>query len=212
MRHPTSIYEVLLIVAIFAGWFIYSSFQAVVAGFPAPTMGEGSALGLVLLEGMAFLAAAGVLYARGWKVQDFFFRLSWLRTFAGLLLFGAALLVHFAVWELLGGLVAARSFVAEFAQSVSLTLPVALLVSVVNGAYEEFFLTRYLISALSASGAAIAIGVSALVRLMYHLYQGPVGALSVVGFGLVVSVFYWRYREIWPVMFAHMFADFVALV
>jgi len=205
------VHEVLLIVAIFAGWFIYVCLHAVATGFPVPSLSSDRALGLVLFEVLAFLVAAGVLYRSGWRARDFSFRITWLGTFVGVLLFGATLLVHMGLWDLLGSRVAGGEFVAEFARNVSLTLPVALLVSLVNGAYEEFFLTRYLLTAFAASGAAVAIGVSALVRLLCHLYQGPFGALSVVVFGIVLSAFYWRYREIWPVMFAHMLADFVAL-
>jgi membrane protease YdiL (CAAX protease family) len=46
---------------------------------------------------------------------------------------------------------------------------------------------------------------------MYHLYQGPLGAILVLGFGVVVSLFYWRFRQVWPVMVAHMLADAAAL-
>jgi membrane protease YdiL (CAAX protease family) len=79
--------------------------------------------------------------------------------------------------------------------------------SLVNGVYEEVFLVGYLQRALESSGAAFSIGASLLVRLLYHLYQGPSGAASVLGFGLVLSVYFLWKRKLWPLVFAHMFAD-----
>jgi len=92
------------------------------------------------------------------------------------------------------------------------TPAVVLLVSVVNGTFEEFFLTGYLLKVLRPAGASAALGVSALIRMTYHLYQGPLGALTVMAFGLLLTAFYWRYRLLWPVISAHIITDFVALV
>ena len=210
-RNPISVHEVVLITAIFAGWSMFASVRAVFAGFPPPRLTDNQALGIVLFEIIAFAVATAVLWARGWRLKDFTCRVSWWRTFIGVLLFGATFLVHIAVWELVGARTGASDFLLEFARATTLTLPVAFLVSVVNGAFEEFFLTRYLLDTLARLGAAVALGASALIRVMCHLYQGPLGVLSILGFGLVLTAFYWRYKELWPVMFAHMVADFVAL-
>jgi uncharacterized protein len=209
-RSPLSVHEVALVVAIFAGWFIYSSVQAVLTGFPVPHISDKDALGILLTECLAFPVALSVLWARGWRLRDFGVRPTWLYSFAGILLFGFAVLLNAALWELLGHLIGGREFLQQFSQAISLSFPVALLVSVVNGVFEEFFLCRYLVEAFAKFGPAIALGVSALVRIMYHLYQGPLGAILVLGFGIVVSVFYWRFRQVWPVMFAHMLADLAA--
>jgi len=79
--------------------------------------------------------------------------------------------------------------------------------SVVNGFYEEVFLIGFLQRTLEGLGVAFAIGASLLVRMLYHLYQGPSGAISVLGFGLVLSVYFLWKRKLWPVVFAHISAD-----
>ena len=86
-----------------------------------------------------------------------------------------------------------------------------LALSLLNGLYEETFLLGYLIRGFSAAGASFALGLNVLVRLLYHLYQGPMGAVSVVIFGLVVGYYYWRTRVLWPAVFAHMLADVLGL-
>jgi len=210
-RNPLSLHEIILVVAIFAGWFIVASVQAVLAGFPIPHLSDREALGLLLTESLAFPVAFAVLWWRGWRVKDLGIHITGLNTFIGLLLFGGTLLVNIALWELLGHAVGGREFLDQFSQAISISFPLSLLLSVANGAFEEFFLCRYLVEAFTKFGPAIALGISALVRVMYHLYQGPLGAILVLGFGIVVSLFYWRFRQVWPVMVAHMLADAAAL-
>lgn len=210
-RTPLSLHETLLVVAIFAGWFIYGSLRAIFAGFPVPHLNDQDALALVTLECIAFSVAFAVLWKRGWRRKDLGIQLSWTNAFAGLLLVGATYLFNVALWELLGRLVGGREFLMQFAHAISLSLPVALLLSIVNGAFEEFFLCRYLVEAFARFGPAAAIGISSLIRMSYHLYQGPLGAILVLGFGVIVSLFYWRTRQVWPVMLAHMLTDLMAL-
>lgn len=47
-----------------------------------------------------------------------------------------------------------------------------------------------------------------LVRVLYHLYQGPLGAISILLTGTIFGIYYWKTRKLWPVAFAHIFADF----
>jgi membrane protease YdiL (CAAX protease family) len=46
-------------------------------------------------------------------------------------------------------------------------------------------------------------------RVLHHLYQGPLGAVWVLGFGLVMSLYYRRTRKLFNVVFAHALADIV---
>ena len=78
------------------------------------------------------------------------------------------------------------------------------LVSVVNGIFEELFVAGYIITALrEARGMWIAINVSTVVRLLYHLYQGPLGVLTIVPMGLLYGYVYARTRQLWPLIVAH---------
>ena len=204
--------EIALVTAVFAGWFILASIGAVLAGFPAPSLSDNDAINVVVFEAISFTVAATILWARGWKPRDFQLRISWWFSIVGVALWVVAYAADWIFSALVGNLVGGQNFVEQFAKSISLSLPVALLASIVNGAYEEFFMTRYLVDALSTHGAPVALGTSALVRLGCHLYQGPVGALSVIFIGVIFTLFYWRYREVWPVMIAHMLTDLIAFV
>jgi hypothetical protein len=76
---------------------------------------------------------------------------------------------------------------------------------------EEFFLCRYLIERFQTSGAAFAVTLSALIRMLYHTYQGPHGTLSILAFGLLIGWYYWRTRSLGAVVLTHALADLLAL-
>jgi membrane protease YdiL (CAAX protease family) len=57
-----------------------------------------------------------------------------------------------------------------------------------------------------------AVTISTAIRLLYHLYQGPIAFVGIVPFGFVLAWWYARTGRLWPVIVAHALADFVALV
>ena len=86
------------------------------------------------------------------------------------------------------------------------------LVSIVNGIFEELFVAGYIITALTARrGMWMAINVSVVVRLLYHLYQGPIGVLTIVPMGLLYGYVYSRTRQLWPLIVAHVLIDIIGL-
>jgi membrane protease YdiL (CAAX protease family) len=47
--------------------------------------------------------------------------------------------------------------------------------------------------------------------MLYHVYQGPQGTLSILAFGMIVGRYYWRTRALGPVVLTHVVADLLAL-
>ena len=89
-----------------------------------------------------------------------------------------------------------------------LSMQLVFLVSVVNGIFEELFVAGYVITALQPRrGMWMAINVSVVVRLLYHLYQGPIGVLTSVPMGLLYGYLYSRTRQLWPLIVAHVLLD-----
>ena len=97
-------------------------------------------------------------------------------------------------------------------QDANLSLPVVVLMAMVNGTYEEIFLLGFLLRGLRGFGLSVALGVMLLIRVLYHLYQGPVGALWVLAFGSVLGLYFIRSGRLWPPVFAHVLADIVPFV
>lgn len=93
-----------------------------------------------------------------------------------------------------------------------MSLPMIVIVAMVNGAYEEIFLLGFLQRGLAGFSVSTAMGISILVRMLYHTYQGPVGALSIVCYGLIVSGYYARSKSLFAPVFAHILADILPFV
>jgi uncharacterized protein len=203
--------QILLVTLVFAGWFIYASIAVVASGFPTTSYIEGGMWGLLQFEIVAFAVAATILYGYGWRWVHFRIEISLKDTLLGGAVFLLMQLAAFAAVALAGKNVGGADFSEAAAARSSMSLAAILMVSIVNGVYEEFFLCRYLISAFRKHRAAFAIGVSVLVRISYHLYQGPYGAIAVLAIGITLGALYWRYGRIWPLMFGHILADVYAL-
>jgi membrane protease YdiL (CAAX protease family) len=155
-------------------------------------------------------AALSLLRARGYPIARLLPIPSVRGGLIGIGLFVAALLAWGLVAALFAGSDFARQPIADIMAATQVSTPWVVALSIVNGLYEETFLVGYLLRGFRASGPALAIGVSVLVRLLYHLYQGPIGAVSVLVFGVVVSLFYWRTGRLWPIVVAHVLADLLA--
>jgi membrane protease YdiL (CAAX protease family) len=199
--------DAIMVTAICFGWFILGSIQAVASGFPTRPFSDSFLVGIIVLEGILAITAIGYLLARGYNLAQLLPVPTAIGCLVGLGLYVTTVLVS---WPL-KFLIAAGHPVAQPVEHMVANATVSFLpvvaVSVVNGLYEEVFLVGYLQRALESSGVVFAIGGSVLVRLLYHLYQGPSAAISVLGFGLILSAYFGWKRKLWPIVFAHTIAD-----
>jgi membrane protease YdiL (CAAX protease family) len=203
--------EAAIVVAICFGLLVFWSMTIAGAGFEvAGAFTDAAFLQTILLECSLAAVALWYLALRGYSVRRLLPSPTWWGTVLGALLCAACLLA----WNLVGLAISPGDYAAApIARAMAGSRPSVVMVvaaSVVNALYEETFLVGYLLRGFAPFGAALALGLSVLVRLLYHAYQGPVGALAVVVFGLVVGVFYWRTRLLWPVAAAHAMQDIVA--
>lgn len=91
--------------------------------------------------------------------------------------------------------------------------PILTAISIVNPVFEEVLLCGYVVAALKdKAGAGVAINVSAGIRLLCHLYQGPVGVMSLVPEGLVFATWFARTGRLWPLILAHALQDLLGLL
>ncbi len=207
-------FEAALIVAICFGWFIAISVEVVLAGFPkraASPFTDASLILLIATELVLGSLALVVLRARRYAIAELLPTPTALGCAMGVGLYVVIELAWGAVSQLFSATDFARQPLTDMVAQRQVTMPVIIALSMVNGLYEETFLLGYLQRGFLAAGPSLAIGLSVLVRVLYHLYQGPLGALSVLVYGVIVSVFYWRTGRLWPAVFAHTLADALAL-
>jgi membrane protease YdiL (CAAX protease family) len=202
--------EAIGMVLICFGYFILGSVQAVLArGAGASRFSNAGLDAMLVLELILGATALAVLSSRNYPLHTLWPRASWRGMLAGLGLFvctgvlynvSSLLVPPDADWPIAG--IMSRSSV-----SWSSVIPM----SIVNGAYEEIFL-GYLMRGLRRHGASTAIGITVLVRMLYHMYQGPGGVLAIVVFGVVLGVYYQRKGQLFPVVLAHILADMAAFL
>ncbi|HTU68142.1 MAG TPA: type II CAAX endopeptidase family protein [Steroidobacteraceae bacterium] len=90
---------------------------------------------------------------------------------------------------------------------------VLLLLTIVTAVYEELFVSGYVITALSRRrGPWVAINVSTGIRVLCHLYQGPIAVLTTVPLGLLYGYTYIRSRQLWPLILARVLLEGGVLV
>ena len=84
--------------------------------------------------------------------------------------------------------------------------------SAINAVYEEVFVCGYVITVLKdRTDPWTAINLSTGIRLLYHVYQGPVGMILVIVFGTTMAYYYLHRGRLWPPIVAHALFDVVAL-
>ena len=150
------------------------------------------------------------LHRRGWPIGALWPRPSAIETALGFLLLAATLAAMF-VFDAVFGALGVGDLNEEIARASSMTLVPILVLSVVNGAFEELIWLGYLLPTLSPLGPGFAIGLSAGLRSLVHFYQGPAGATELLLVGLAWGALYWRLRALWPFVLAHIVYDVIAL-
>jgi uncharacterized protein len=196
--------EFTLVIAVAFGLFILGSLDAAVAWKDQEIrFGDRELLGALGFELAIAPIVWYVLRARGWKWEDFALHYSAGTTLVGIGIAGFILLTWCAFEKLVGKVPA----IGEA------SLLIALAVSIVNPLFEELLVLAYVVQSMRKRfGLVTAMNVSIAVRLLYHLYQGPMVVLPIAIFGVVVTVAYVRLGRLWPVVFAHGLLDFVAFM
>jgi membrane protease YdiL (CAAX protease family) len=136
-------------------------------------------------------------------------------TFLGVALAVAAYGAYVVIWFIASAAGAHPTYTGTYREIAAhnLSLPVVLAVSILNPVYEETFLCGYIITIAKGAGSITAgVNVSVAIRLLYHLYQGGIGVIGIIPFGLIFAWWYARTGRLWPVWVAHALFDATGLL
>lgn len=101
---------------------------------------------------------------------------------------------------------------SQVAVNNNLNLFIIIIFSIVNSIFEETLVVGYVVSKLSTpKGVFFTVNTSILIRFLYHLYQGPIAALTIIPLGILFVFVYIKWKNIWPLIFAHCVMDILAL-
>jgi membrane protease YdiL (CAAX protease family) len=219
-RLPAGV-EFLVVVTWAFGLPIFASIMSLGTGGAGAATGgslvfnNSALLNILVFELIQAAFLIWFLRIRAWTPEKFGLSITWRGTGAGWLVFLGTYLL-FTGAQFMAGL-ALPDTMQSAAQRYPtadphLSMELVFLTSTVNGIFEELFVTGYIVTALAATrGVWTAINVSTVVRLLYHLYQGPIGVVTIVPMGLLYGYVFARTRQLWPLIVAHVLIDLLAL-
>jgi membrane protease YdiL (CAAX protease family) len=175
---------------------------------------------LIALGCFEFVAGGfllSVLWLRGWTLSKIGFVPSFKDTGIGLLLLVGTTLIWIAIvyatYFISPATVMAIVETYRHLKGAVVSAPIVVSVSLINAAFEEIFVTGYIITALKPSrGPVFAMNVSVAIRLLYHLYQGQAAVLAILPLGLAYAFLYVRTGRLWPLFVAHAIQDILAML
>ena len=183
------------------------------------TPGKAFTVSGILTELGALALLRYVLFRQGRDFRSLGLGFSWkdiLRAVLVIVLAYVAFLVWWfsvvAIYRSLGRPLNSSPQNVEFMSSMFSILGVLFLM--LNPFFEELIVRAYVISEVQffTGSTSLAVMVSVVIQSSYHLYQGIVPALLTTSLFTVFSLYYVRTKRITPVIMAHMFFDFMALV
>lgn len=203
--------ELALVTALAFGWLVVSALANAAHGTATFTLSPSAIVGLCAYEVVALVLIGTILGVRGWRWRHVGLVPTLRNTAAGVGLIGGAFLTY---WLWIG---VARLVLGgwEFLEAVrferTASLASVLVLSVLNPVFEEGIVVGYVVRALERHGAVVAITASALLRMLYHVYQGAAAAVYVGLLGLLFATSFWRRRDLWRLMVAHAALDLMAI-
>jgi uncharacterized protein len=216
-RLPVGV-EFLFVITWAFGLEIFT-FILALGGAPADVaeakLGNDQLVSFLVLKSLQFVFIAWFLRIRGWTLEKLGLQFSWRGTLVGLALCAVAYLVVIGA-EKLAALAMPAHVDALMAgtpdHEPSLSMQLLYFTVTVHAIFEELFVVGYIVAALApARGVWTAINVSTVVRVLYHLYAGPVGILVQVPLGLMFAYLYARTRALWPLIVADVLLSVIAV-
>ena len=166
-------------------------------------------------ESVVSAITVGFLYLRGYRIwQQLRFGTSIKGIAIGAGSVVAVVMAYASLWILVNLLVISlfHSKIAVATYSITVSLPFVLVLSLINPLFEEAFLLGYMLDRLCGASVWVFIGVTTIIRISYHLYQGWVGILALLPTGVIMAFVYWKTRNLMPVFFAHALMDMTGLL
>lgn len=203
--------EFATVILVVFGNFMATSIAAAFSALPPTPISNDALVGLVIYEVVILTAMGTFLAIRGWRLPDLGVTLTLKDTGIGYLLAAVSYAAYVIAW-MVYSLFAGSADAGNELVSPGLQASTVVILSAVNGFFEELFVCGYLINALKKKRSVVfAINVSVAVRLAYHLYQGPLCVLNIVPMGLIFGYWFARTGRLWPLIVAHALLDFLAL-
>jgi uncharacterized protein len=211
--------ELFIVLILGFGVFIYSSTRGFLIvnsnynhswTYRITSQGEFS---IVIYETVALLIILYILKIRNWSLSDFNLEFTLRMIWIGLLIIFVRNVIgniSYKIFELVS--VADQTTPKHLKFGLESNWLSISLIIIINSIYEEFILIGYFFKRLEKYHPALVIGLSMLIRVSYHTYQGWMSLFFIVPTGLVFGYYYYKYKKLWPLIIAHGFSNLFAFL
>lgn len=159
---------------------------------------------ILIYETIALLIIIYILKVRGWVLSDFNLKFTFRLIWIALLLMLIRNLIGNISYMIFDYVTVADKSIKEHVQyGLEANWIIISLIIVINSIYEEFLLIGYFFKRLEKYHPALIIGVSTLIRLSYHTYQGWASLFYIIPMGILFGYYYFKYKKLWPLIIAH---------
>lgn len=203
----SKITEVLIVLTLGFGLFIYSSTIAFLNNSDAATLQTYNSydfIFIVVYEIIILTIIAYYLKHRNWSIKDFNLDFTFKMIGVAILLVvlreGLGMLINRIIST---SKIFSPETINEPSISIQTNIVSIVLMVIVNSIYEEVLLIGYFFKRFEKFHPAIIILVSLLVRVSYHTYQGSTNLIMIFFMGLIFGLYYVKYKKLWPLIIAH---------
>lgn len=211
IKHLSDTSEFILIISIVFGFYIVQSFYSFL--LPPDIIEPVTNLHLIrllFLELILGVIALYILHLREWNPSQLHLNISLKESGYGVLLWLADNCTFVVFVVLTGALFGNKALSGNTIEYGEIHPGVALIASTISPFLEELFVVGYVVQALEKKhDPFFAISVSAFIRFLYHIYQGPIAAVFIIPMGLLHGYIFWRWKKMWPLIFAHFLMNIV---
>lgn len=208
--------EFTIVIAGAFGWFFLGILLDAVFNRAQPPTTQGHLWFLLFYESAVLVCLCAFLRIRGWTLDRLGLRPTLRDVGVGALLAVAgyvASITVLSVFAALSQIIEQPITQGDPGFEAGIALATIAAVSIVNPIFEEIFVSGYVISVLKGRTTFwTAVGASAVIRLGYHLYQGPAGLIGIAPVALIFASSYYRGGRLWPLIVAHGLLDFFGLL
>ena len=218
IKRLTDLQEIVLVIAIALGLFIYSSVRGLITistGTPGTwtrLLSEDGSISILVFEVISLGLIGYLLSKRNWNFRDLNLEISFKVFFDAILVIFTALLISGLVYWLVTVLVITDTESVSSLNYVPHTNYLIWgLILVINSIFEEFIYVGYLFKKLEVHNRGLFIVLSAILRTVVHLYQGLLAIIPHFITGLVFGAYYSKHRQLTTLIIAHALFNLLAL-
>lgn len=218
IKRLTDFQEIVLVIAIALGLFIYSSVRGFfiistgTTGTWTYLLSEYGSISILVSEVISLGLIGYILSKRNWKFSDFNLTISIRIFFDAILVIVITVLISGIAYGIITSTILTDN---ESVSSLKVVPHKNYLIwgvtLVINSIFEEFIYVGYLFKKLERYNRGLFIFLSATMRVVIHLYQGFLAIIPHFITGLVFATYYSKYRQLITLIIAHTLFNLLVL-